>query len=350
MSAARGVRRGMIRIAGLSLLLVAAVMVTVAAALSFGSEVVSMRDAWQVLMWRAGMGAEPDPIVARIVVDLRLPRVLLALAVGGGLAIIGVAMQTLVRNPLAEPYILGISGGASAGASLFYLGFLPPLLSRALSVPLSAFAGALLAITIVYMVARKHGSVSVTRLLLAGVAMSALMASVTAFVTFASPDPQKLRMVLFWLLGSFAGTRWGMLPLPILASTGGLLLLMILHRPLDAMLTGEEPAFNLGVPVELMKKTLIVLAALVTGILVSAAGVIGFVGLIVPHAVRFLTGVTHRRLLPASFLAGALFMVWADIAARAAVPSLELPVGVVTAICGVPFFLILLRRTEMSLA
>jgi iron complex transport system permease protein len=291
-----------------------------------------------------GVGAPVDPIVDRIVWQLRLPRALLACLVGGGLSIIGVAMQTLVRNPLAEPYILGISSGASAGASFFYLGFLPPLLSKTLTMPLAAFLGGLASIAIVYLVARDGPRVSVARLLLAGVAMSALMASLTSFVTFSSPEPDKLRAVLFWLLGSLNGTRWEQLPLPALTTGLGLGTLLLLARPLDAMLVGEEPAQSLGMPVEALKRGLIVLAALVTGTLVAVSGAIGFVGLIVPHAVRLLVGVPHRRLVPLSFLAGAIFLCWADLAARTILPAQELPVGVLTALCGVPFFLVLLRR------
>jgi len=275
---------------------------------------------------------------------LRLPRAVLACVVGGGLSIIGVAMQTLVRNPLAEPYILGISSGASAGASLFYLGFLPPLLSKAVSMPVAAFVGGLVSISIVYLVARDGNRVSVARLLLAGVAMSALMASVTSFVTFSSPEPDKLRAVLFWLLGSLSGARWGILPLPTLITALGLGAMLVLARPLDAMLVGEEPAQSLGMPVESLKRGLIVLATLVTGSLVAVSGAIGFVGLIVPHAVRLLVGVPHRRLVPLSFVGGALFLCGADLAARTLLPGQELPVGILTALCGVPFFLVLLRQ------
>ena len=292
------------------------------------------------------LGGEGDSVTSRIVWDLRMPRVVLAAVVGGGLAVIGVAMQALVRNPLAEPYILGISSGAAAGASLFYLGFLPPLLSRAFSMPLAAFSGGLLSISIVYLVARSGSTISVARLLLAGVAMSALMGALTALITFASPEPNKLRAVLFWLQGSLSGARWDVVLLPLVASIGGLLLLTALSRPLDAMLLGEEPAFSLGVPIERIKQVLIVLAAVVTGSLVASSGAVGFVGLIVPHAVRFFTGVSHRRLVPASFLAGAIFLIWADIVARTLIPAQELPVGAVTALCGVPFFLALLRRKQ----
>ena len=290
-------------------------------------------------------GPPPDPTADRIVWLLRMPRAALAFVVGGGLAIIGAAMQALVRNPLAEPYILGISSGASAGASLFYLGFLPPVLSKTLSMPLAAFCGGLLSITLVYLVARGSTRLSVARLLLAGVAMAALMGSVTSFITFSSPDPDKLRAVLFWLLGSMHHATWSLLPLPAIVTLAGLVTLMSLARSLDAMLLGDEAAHSLGVSVEALKRLLIIVAALVTGTLVAASGAIGFVGLIIPHAVRSFAGVTHRRLLPACFFAGALFLLWADLAARALLPSQELPVGIITALCGVPFFLVLLRRS-----
>lgn len=325
--------------------LTAALIVTIGAAVAVGSAATGWGDVYRVLAHHVlGLGASPDPTLDRIVWRLRLPRAVLACIVGGGLSIIGVAMQTLVRNPLAEPYILGISSGASAGASLFYLGFLPPLLSKALTMPVAAFLGGLASISIVYLVARDGTYVSVARLLLAGVAMSALMASITSFVTFSSPEPDKLRAVLFWLLGSLSGAQWNLLPLPALTTAFGLGTLLVLARPLDAMLVGEEPAQSLGMPVESLKRGLIVLAALVTGTLVAVSGAIGFVGLIVPHAVRLLVGVPHRRLVPLSFVTGAIFLCWADLAARTLLPGQELPVGILTALCGVPFFLVLLRR------
>ncbi len=327
--------------------LVAALAVSVGVAVAFGSAEVSLGDVSRAVLHRltAGAVAPPGDVADIIVWRLRLPRVLLAALVGGGLAVIGVAMQALVRNPLAEPYILGVSSGASAGVSLFYLGFLPPLLTRALSLSLAAFLGALAAMLVVYLVARQGPRVSTARLLLAGVAVSAFLAALTAFVTFASPDPNKIRTVLFLLLGSFAGTTWSGVALPSGGALLGLVMLWLLARPLDALLTGEEPAQSLGVPVEGLKRALIGIAALVTGLLVAASGIIGFVGLIVPHAVRFVVGVSHRRVVPLSFAAGALFLVWADLAARTLLPDQEVPVGVLTALCGVPFFLVLLRRS-----
>jgi len=316
---------------------------------SMGREV-SFSDALAVLWYHVtfGHGTAPDLIADRIVWQLRLPRALLAIIVGGGLGIIGAAMQTLVRNPLAEPYILGISSGATAGASLFYLGFLPPLISKAISMPIAAFLGGLCAILIVYAVAGNQGRISVTRLLLAGVAVASLMGALSSFITLSSPDPDKLRSVLFWLLGSLHMAQWTTLIWPAVAVSIGLTVLLVLARPLDGMLTGDESAHSLGVAVESIKRILIVLASLVTGAIVAASGAIGFVGLIVPHAVRSFTGVTHRRVLPASFIAGAIFLLWADLAARTLLPGSQLPVGIVTALCGVPFFLFLLHRKQHS--
>ena len=323
-----------------------ATLLTVVAALSIGSEYIPFEDVVAVILSKlgAGTGADVDLTHERIVWHLRMPRIILAIIVGGGLSIVGVAMQTLVRNPLAEPYILGVSGGASAGASLFYLGFLPPLFSEALTMPLAAFVGALLAMAIVYSVGRTGMTIHAGRLLLAGVAVGALLAATTSFVTLASPDPQRMKVVLFWLLGSFSGARWSILAVPLAASLAGLSILIALSRSMDAMLMGDEPALSLGVSVERTKRILIVLTALVTGALVSVSGIIGFVGLIVPHSVRLMAGVTHRTLLPLSFVTGSIFLVVADLAARTVIPHEELPIGILTAVCGVPFFLVLLRR------
>ncbi len=325
-------------------LLLAATGLAVAASLIWGSADLGPARVWAAL---TGGGSDID---RTIVWSLRVPRTILALSVGGGLAVVGVAMQALVRNPLAEPYILGASSGASAGAALFYLGFVPAVVSRAVSMPVAATAGAWLAVLAVFAAAKRGPTLSTTRLLLAGVAMSALLGSVTAFITYASPEPDKLRAVLFWLLGSLAGARWdrAMLPAVVALAAGGGL--WLLARPLDLLTTGEEAAASLGVPVEGLKRALVALAAVVTGVLVASAGVIGFVGLIVPHAVRLVAGATHRRLVPLAFVGGAVFLLLADLAARVVLPGQEVPVGVLTAICGVPFFLALLRRFGGGLA
>ena len=327
------------RTAALVALGLAAALAVCAAAVVWGSADLGTARVWAAL---TGMG---DATATTIVWRLRMPRVALAATVGGGLAVVGVAMQALVRNSLADPYLLGASSGASAGAALFFLGFLPPILTRGLTMPLAAIAGAWIAVASVVAVSRRDGALAPTRLLLTGVAVSALMGSVTAFVTFASPEPDRLRAVLFWLLGSFAGATWGSVWMPLGASSAALVVLWALARPLDLLTTGEEPAAALGVPVERLKTALVLITAIATGAAVAAAGVVGFVGLVVPHAVRMVAGASHRRLVPLAFAAGAVFLVLADLAARTVLDGQEVPVGVLTALCGVPFFLALLRRS-----
>lgn len=334
----------MSRATAAGLVLCGLLVVVGVAGVALGSTALPLSDVLAVFGARLGLNAPPDALTDAIVWSLRLPRVLLALCVGGGLAVVGVAMQALVRNPLAEPYVLGLSSGASAGIALFYLGWLPPFLSQALTLPLAAFAGGLGTIVLVFLVARTGTTLSVSRLLLAGVAMASLMGAVSSFATLASPDPNKLRTVLFLVLGSLSGSRWELVSLPAITVLLALGLLLALARPLDALLLGEEPAQHLGLPVEQLKRGLLLLAAFVTGVLVAVSGAIGFVGLMVPHAVRLTVGTVHRRLLPLSFLTGAVFLTAADLAARLVLPGQELPLGILTAICGVPFFLFLLRR------
>ena len=324
--------------------LVAGVLAALGAVGFAGAVFVGPADVAPSRIWSALWGDGDGPATS-IVFAIRIPRAILALAVGGGLAVVGVAMQALVRNPLAEPYVLGASGGASAGAALFYLGFVPPVLAKTVSMPIAAVIGSWLALAFVFLVAKQGSRVSTARLLLAGVAVSALLGSLTAFVTFASPDPDKLRAVLFWLLGSLAGATWPGVLVPLVVAALGALALWALARPLDLLATGEEPALALGVDVEALKRGLLVLSAIVTGVLVSAAGLVGFVGLIAPHAVRMASGPGHRRLVPLAFGCGAVFLLFADLVARRLLDGQELPVGVVTALCGVPFFLLLLRRS-----
>lgn len=327
--------------------LLLAIIPVLSISFAFGSVRVPLATSFSILS-RALLGSDqnaPDPLI-QIVLNLRLPKAIAAFIVGAGLSMVGVAMQALVRNPLAEPYVLGISSGASAGASLFYLGFIPTFVASRIDITFAAFFGALLSISIVYMVARSGRSLSVSRLLLAGVAMASLMASVSSFVIFASPDLDRMRAVLFWLMGSFDHITWADIPVAGAITLTGAITLLLLSRSLDALLVGEEPARSLGVRVETVKKILIVLAALVTGTLVSISGAIGFIGLIIPHSIRSIMGVNHRYVLPGSMLAGGLFLVIADVLARSLLPGQQVPVGIVTAIAGVPFFLFLLRRTE----
>lgn len=288
----------------------------------------------------AAMG-RGDPAAVAIVRDLRLPRSVQAALVGAALAASGAAFQALLRNPLAEPYILGVSGGAAVGAvCAIVLG----LAAHVWAVPLAAFLGALLAILLVLRISVSIGSTLDTRvLLLGGVVIGAFFnACILLALTFA--DTESFRSAIFWMMGSFSGATWrgsGVLALYLVPA---LLVLLALARPLNLLAIGEETAAYLGVSVERVKYLAYATASLLTAAAVAVAGVIGFVGLVVPHVVRFVWGSDYRFLIPASALLGAAFLVLADAVARTAAAPTELPMGAVTALVGVPFFLWLLRR------
>lgn len=289
------------------------------------------------------LGGDADPVVRDIVVRLRLPRVLLGVLVGGGLAISGATFQALLRNPLAEPYILGISGGASVGAVLVLaFGWVA---AGSWALPLAAFAGALVAIGLVFRVATATGrAMDVRVLLLAGVVVAAFFSACIAFILSISPA-RTVQSAVLWIMGSLAGATWRGVLLTAVYTTPAVLLMIGLARPLNLLSIGEETAHHLGADVERVKRASLAVAALITASGVAVAGVIGFVGLIVPHAVRLLVGSDHRALLPLSFLAGAAFLTLADLAARLTLAPTEIPIGVITAFIGVPFFLVLLRRS-----
>ena len=317
------------------------------AALAIGSVHIPLSDVFK-LLWAHIRGIDiPASLTTAdtILWELRLPRIMLAFLTGGGLALVGVAMQALIRNPLADPYVLGISGGASVGAAFASLGIWTPLAHFTLLLPLSAFAGGLLVTILVFFWARMNHILSTSRLLLAGVAVASFTGALTSFLIYASGDPGQLRTLLFWLMGSFSRAQWSYVAWTSMLILPGSLSLWILARPLDALLLGEESAWHLGIPVESLKRYLLFLAALITGTLVAFSGVIGFVGLIVPHMVRLIKGVSHRYLIPWSFLTGGLLLIWTDLASRTLLAGQELPVGILTALLGVPFFLILLRKT-----
>jgi iron complex transport system permease protein len=291
----------------------------------------------------AVLGGKGDPVARDIVLGLRLPRVLLGVFVGGGLAIAGATFQALLRNPLAEPYILGISGGASVGAVLVLALGLATAASWTL--PLAAFAGAIVAIVMVFGVATATGrAMDVRVLLLAGVVVAAFFSAVIALILSVSPA-RTIQSAVLWIMGSLAAASWRSVVLAAAYTVPASVVLLTMARSLNLMAIGEETAYYLGADVEKVKRGALLIAALITASGVAVAGVIGFVGLVVPHAVRLLVGSDHRVLLPLSFLAGGVFLTLADLAARLALAPVEIPIGVVTAFVGVPFFLLLLRRS-----
>jgi iron complex transport system permease protein len=279
---------------------------------------------------------------------IRLPRVVLGLFVGAGLGLSGAAMQGLFRNPLADPSLIGISSGAALAATLVVIigdalsYSLPPTL-QLLVFPIAAFAGALATTLIVYRLATIAGQTAVATLLLAGIAINALAQAFSGFLTFYATDTQ-LRSLTFWKLGSLGGATWSSVSVSAPFILLPVLFFPRLARPLNALLLGESEAGHLGFDVERVKRLVVVLVALVVGASVAVAGLIGFVGLVVPHLLRLLIGPDHRSLLPGSVLLGASLLLGADLIARTAVAPAELPIGVLTAITGAPFFLWLLLR------
>jgi len=289
-------------------------------------------------------GVELNRIHETVIWDYRLSRALVAAFCGAGLALSGAIMQSLLRNPLAEPYVLGISAGASTGAvAVVILG----LGAGAVSLSAGAFAGAFLAFLFVALVSNGTRG-GADRTILAGVAASQLFNAATSYIVTTSGNAQQARDVMFWLLGSFGGVRWPEFLLVAVVIALGLLICLFYAQVLDAFAFGDEAAASLGVNVGRARIVLFALTAMMTATIVSMVGSIGFVGLVVPHAARFLVGPLHIRLLPACAIGGAIFMVLADIASRALVPQQVLPIGVVTALVGVPFFSIILYRFQRA--
>lgn len=274
----------------------------------------------------------------------RLPRALVAAASGAGLAVCGVVLQSLLRNPLADPYLLGISSGASTGAVV--IGVLG-LGGAAVGMSGGAFVGALLAFGLVLLLARSSGGTT-DRVILAGVAMTQLFSALTSFVIFAFADSDETRGVMFWLLGSLEGVRWDDVRLTAVVVIAGVVVCCVLSFVLDAFTFGDDLAASLGVSVPWMRAGFLVLTALITAALVSVAGAIGFVGLVLPHAARFLVGPGHRWLVPVSAVLGALFLVWVDAFSRVAFAPTPLPVGVGTALIGVPVFTVIMFRRRSA--
>ena len=327
-------------------LLLGALLVFLVLSVTFGVTIgpvyISPATVWKIIISHVFGLAQGDWSTGQdnIVWLIRLPRVLLAGVVGAGLAVVGVAMQATVRNPLADPYILGTSSGASVGAvAVIMLGynFFDPY-----SLSVMAFLGALVSFFLVFLLAQTGGRVSPTRLILAGVATAYVLSAITSLILFLG-DERAIRVVLFWMLGTLAGAKWEFLTLPAVALALGVMVLILQSRSMNALLAGEETATSLGVDTQSFRRQLLVVSALLTGVMVAVAGAIGFIGLMMPHIIRLFLGPDHRKVLPASALAGGIFLIWVDVAARTVVQPQELPLSVITALVGAPFFLWLLR-------
>lgn len=314
--------------------------------LAFGAAQVPLERVWAILGQHL-FGIVPEVPVNSgqdsIVWQLRAPRVLLGALVGAGLALVGSVLQAVTRNPLADPHLLGVSSGAAFGAVVvvLYLGEFAGLLS----LPLAAFVGALASMLLVLAIASRSGRLHSERLLLAGVAVSFVMMAASNLLLYLG-NPHAASSVLFWMLGGLGLARWELLWLPALCLALALAVLLGLGRALNALMAGEQSAVSLGLEPRRVRLLVFVVASLLTGVLVSLSGAIGFVGLMLPHVARFLVGAEHRRLLPVAALLGALFLVWVDVAARTWLAPQDLPIGIVTAAIGGVFFVALLRRRQ----
>lgn len=338
-------RKMQIGLLGLATLLVVVILLSV----GIGAVSISPGQVFAILL--AQLGVETpwafEPRQEMVLLGIRLPRVVLGLLVGGGLAVSGAAMQGLFRNPLADPGLIGVSSGAALAAVLTIV-FGVPLLGvfipySAFLIAAAAFGGSLVATYLVYQLATSRGKTSVATMLLAGIALNALASAGTGLTMLVADDAQ-LRDITFWILGSLGGATWDSL-----AAAGpfiliGIILAPFLARALNIISLGEVEARDLGVPVEWLKKGVVLITALTVGAAVAVSGIIAFVGLVVPHLLRITFGPDHRMLLPGSALLGASLMLGADVLSRTIIAPVEVPIGIVTAFVGAPFFLWLLLR------
>lgn len=315
------------------------------AGICLGSISVPLDQVWAVLRYKVlGIGPEPDQLYQMVVWKLRFPRVVYAALVGAALALAGAVLQGMIRNPLADPYVIGVSSGASLAAVIAMSSSSAPIL-RAVGVPAAAFSGAMITLIIVLLFAHRSGQFTGTRILLAGVAVGQVALAGTSLVQLHS-EPAEVRGILFWMMGSVAGAEFGKLAVPAIAVIGCALWLTFQGRNLNALAMGDDDAIALGVNVNRLRILLIVVVAILTGVAVSMAGGVGFVGLMIPHIARFLVGADYRRLLPVAALFGAAFLVLIDLVARGIDPPNEYPLTIFTAAIGGPFFLWLLKTSR----
>ncbi|WP_424187154.1 FecCD family ABC transporter permease [Actinokineospora sp. G85] len=317
--------------------------VSIALAITVGPADIAVVEVWRTVLAHLVRGERVlSPIRDGIIWHLRLPRTLLAAVCGAGLAVCGVVLQSLLRNPLADPFVLGVSSGASTGAVLVVV-----LGVGGGAVPLSAgaFVGAAVSFGLVLALSHALGG-QLDRVVLCGVAAMQLFSALTSFIVLTSADAETTRGVLFWLLGSLSSASWTEVAIAAAVLAVTLAVCLGQGRALDAFAFGEDSAAALGVPVARVRLVLLCATALLTAVLVSSSGAIGFVGLVLPHAARVFTGAGHARLLPASALGGAVFLVWVDTLARSALEPQEIPVGVLTSLIGVPAFVLVLYRTR----
>lgn len=331
---------------GASVILLVILFLSIGFAVTIGSVDISIKEVYQVILYKLlniGDSSIGTGAVADVVWLTRMPRIVLAIAVGVGLSVVGIVMQAIVKNPLADPYILGVSSGASLGATLaVVLGIGSSFGSNSLGI--MGFIGAFGVSILVLIISNIGGRSNSIKLLLAGMALSSVCSSFSSFLVYISDDSQKLKTITFWLMGSLAGAKWNeiviIMPIIIL----GVIFFMTQYRTLNLMLLGDEVSITLGTDLHKFRIIYLVITSLMIGLLVYVSGMIGFVGLIIPHIVRMIFGTDHKKIIPISALLGAIILIWADVLSRALIKGTEIPIGIVISIIGSPLFVWLMIK------
>ena len=325
------------------------VLISVIASILLGSADLSPSEIWRVLRLKIFSVSDDElkKTTISIIWDLRFPRAILAIVAGGGLAIVGAALQATTQNIMAEPYILGVSNGASAMVAVAYFiggNYMFPQYG----VSLFAMVGAVGALLLVYLIGAVGNSASSNRLVLAGLTVSVVLNAFTYFFMAVSPNPNMSRNIMSWMMGSLAGARWTNLLIPVIGSVLGLCFYILFARAFNLISLGDETAISLGVDIQKIRRATIIVSALVTGCIVSVSGVIGFVGFVIPHIMRLIIGYDHRKLFPLCYTVGGIFLLWMDILARTILSPKELPIGIFTAMFAGPFFVWLIYKKNRS--
>lgn len=335
-----------VNIITLAMLLISIMIIS----LTLGSVKIPLVDVFKIILNKFGLNMDIESVKKSnifIVLNIRLPRIILSSLVGGVLAIVGTSFQGIFKNPMAEPYVMGSSSGAAFGATIgIILGLNNGLLGFGL-ISILAFLGSIITTTLVYNLARNGNKVDTTSILLSGIVISSFLSSIISFLMIFNRD--ELVNIVSWTFGSFNGANWSQIKIISIPILLGMLLLCLLNRELNGLAMGNENAINMGINVELIKKVVLVISSLLAGFAVSVSGIIGFVGLIIPHLFRLIFGSDHRILLPVSAIGGGIFLLICDTLSRTIISGTEIPVGIITSVFGGPFFLYLLRKSRKSI-
>ncbi|MBS4873417.1 MAG: iron ABC transporter permease [Atopobium minutum] len=318
-------------------------MISLFVAVSLGAVKINLSDTYQIITYQLFHIGNIDQFAKStiaIVWNMRSPRVIMGLIAGAGLALCGTVMQTTVNNPISEPYILGISAGATFGATLLII------LGIKSFIGFGAFIGAVVATAAVIAIASIGKKLTTTSLVLAGVVVNALFTSISNFIISVGANSDSIMSIKFWTMGSLTSSSWDSILLPFILVLVALLFFLTQYRVMNAMLMGDEVAITLGISLHVYRLIYMLVISFITGILVSSCGIIGFVGLITPHIARALVGTNHKKVLPISVMLGSLFIIWADVLARCLLPDAELPIGIFTALVGAPFFVYIVIKNQ----